>query len=177
MESTGFSIGGTILSPCTGNRSDGYSCWPDRSLENPWTCIWTQEPKLFCIFNHCKTHQHMVGTELDHFTHFVRQRDPLRYHQDWGTASTIQAKSTILGMWPTSAFPSISTPSALLKELILTSGVFPWWIGELAKKRIGLVGWYMPMSPVTPDKISSLRNSIGLSVNFGAERSFLRDLK
>ena len=75
----------------------------------------------------------------------------------------------------TSALPSISIPSASLKELILTNGVFPMIIHE-KRSNVFLPKYFynIPISPETPFTTSSLLNSMGRGVKSEISRSFLR---
>ncbi len=59
----------------------------------------------------------------------------------------------------TSAFPKISTPKALLRELILTSGVLP----DVDSEYFQTGHWVEnePIRPATPSTTSSLRSSMG----------------
>jgi hypothetical protein len=78
----------------------------------------------------------------------------------------------------TSAFPRISTPNALLNELIRTSGVFPLRGVQMilsgledTESRTDSEGRHLPIRPVTPSSTSSLRNSMGLRSTLVAELS------
>lgn len=59
----------------------------------------------------------------------------------------------------TSALPNTSTPKALLRELILTNGVFPAAPFSLCSAKLVQNS---PINPVTPLTISSLLSWIGL---------------